>query len=1238
MVILNYIYLFSILVILCKGCSRILIEPNQSRTKLKNFLKYNKKYGEYDKLKFINNILENSKKHNICPYCDCKNGIIRKIGNFNFIHDTAFLTDYHLKKNIEKKDLTIENSVISKISVLNPLKIFRILQKIKIEDLEILDMNQINNRPENLMFTYIPIPPLAVRPSVLIAENTSNEDDLTIKLAEIQQLNLRIKNFLLNSIEIESLMETWNMLQIETARYLNSDIFPKENNTKLSKGFYQRLKGKNGRFRGNLSGKRVDFSARTVISPDPFLPLNIVGIPFQVAIKLTFPEKLNKINFERLKRSVNRGSHRYPGANYIVDMFGKKITIQRKTILINKIDLKEGFRIERHLKNNDIVLFNRQPSLHRVSIMAHRVKIVNGKTFRFNSCNCKPYNADFDGDEMNIHVPQTQKSRSEAIVLMNQVLNIITPRNGELQVAPTQDVLSSAFLLTSKDQFFSINNFSEFFKVSNNDDFKKFLPIPSIIKPLELWTGKQIFSWIVFVNQKKNICLNLYKNISKSIFSNTCQTIEKIFSLAETQCSPFLCPYEGWVIFRKGELLAGRIGKNSIGSGNKFSIYSSLITLDSFNSTIECMLKNSFISSKWISDYGFSIGIDDVTSKSLFLYEKKKLLYHGYNLCQSFKQKNEHRIHKILSFIRDNLGKLCMNSNSLKNNSSIVMVASGSKGSIVNLAQMICCLGQQSVNGTRINFGIFGRTLPTLKLHNLKFNPTHNGFIENSLYQGLSNEDFFFHAIAGREGLIDTAVKTAETGYLQRRLMKSLEDIVSFYDFSVRTSDGRLVQFKFGDDNLDPVKSSWLCEATNIIPIISKKYFFFNHNSIKLFEIDSFSKASFFYDVESFIYFSTLIDLFYSCYLRNKLKININLIDIESIFRKVSRISSLCLYEPGSPVGAEAGQSLGEPGTQMTLQTFHSAGVSDMNITLGVPRINEVMNASKTISSPITKINFITMGNKKQILKLKNNLEKFLLGDICSSIEIIIKMNELKCKICFDSNLLIKLEKFIDLGYIKKKILLNLKCWEKQNYKLKNSKYTIEIFFCDIFLNKKFACLSIIKLVDFCRNNLINLPIIGLTESNLILIEHDRLKTNFFIKNCNLSEIMIYPSIDRKNIYSNHIITMFEIFGIEAARNVIMIEIEATFQSHGINIDSRHLTLLSDLMTFQGEILGITRHGLLKMKTNTLVLASFEKTIDNLFFSATRRSRDDILGVSECIILGKETPIGTGLVSLKNFC
>nr|UXY87319.1 RNA polymerase III largest subunit [Cryptomonas sp.] len=1227
----------AILQIVCKGCSRILIDPSKQKTGLINNLKNNHRNKEFDKIKCITDVIENSKKYTICPYCESKNGIIRKIGNFNFIHDIKFSKNHTISDDKLKND----KQILSNMTVLNPLKIFRILQKIKIEDLEFLEMDQINLRPENLMLTYIPVPPLTIRPSIFVGEKSSNEDDLTIKLSEIQQINFQMKKNLIKGVDMEQIIENWNMLQIECARYLDSEIFPKENNVKITKGLFQRLNGKNGRFRGNLSGKRVDFSARTVISPDPLLPLNTIGIPLQIALKLTFPERVNKINSERLQRAINRGAFRYPGANFFVDLYGKKIFLQDKMMFIKHSDLKEGFKVERHLKKNDIILFNRQPSLHRVSIMAHRVRIVPGKTFRFNGCVCKPYNADFDGDEMNIHVPQTQKSRAEAISLMNLALNITTSRNGELQVAPTQDFLSSSFMITSKDQFFSINSFGKLINFLDLKECKKTLPIPAIVKPIELWTGKQVFSWIIFTEHKELVP-------SKNMVDNM-QTTEKIYSLTKMQCSPFICPYDGWVLFQKGELLSGRIGKNTIGSGDRSSFFSSLTSSHSYRYVVECMLRNSSLSTKWISEYGLSIGIDDINNKTIFSLEKNRLIQHGFNLCQSIhwilkkkhdivaslESERERKIHNILGVIRDDIGKYCMDRNNLKNNSALAIVASGSKGSIVNLAQMISCLGQQSVNGTRIIFGMFGRTLPCFSFEHSKIRPGNNGFIESGLYEGLNSENFFFHAIAGREGLIDTAVKTSETGYLQRRLMKSLEDIVSFYDSSVRTSDGRLIQFKFGDDNTDPIKSSLMCNSTNKISRNLKKSIFFNKYFIKLFEADSFSKASYFCDIESFSFFNNLRNLFYSCYLTGYFKSFANFTEVELIFQKISKISSLSINDPGASVGAGAGQSIGEPGTQMTLQTFHFAGISNMNITMGVPRINEIMNASKSINSPVIRISLITMGKKKSILQTKYNLEKTFLGSFCQSIEIIIKTNQLKCKILFDSSFCSSPSYHISMKDIKKKIIGMGNIWNNKNVTLNETINSIEISFQNLINKKHFLCLEIVKLASICKNDLINLHIKGISESNKMILQNHATKSIFFLKNCNLIDVLNFPSIDRKTVYCNHIFSVFENFGIEAARTAIVIEIEATFRSHGISIDTRHISLLSDVMTFQGTLLGITRHGLAKMKSNTLVLASFEKTIENLFSAAVCRSKDEIMGVSESIILGKESPVGTGLVSLK---
>nr|UXY86912.1 RNA polymerase III largest subunit [Cryptomonas paramecium] len=1219
--VFNIGYLKSVqilLQIICKSCSRILVRSKKIKTNILTASKKIRSTKQYNFIKHIIKIVQNIKTNTNCVYCNSKNGVVRKLGNFNFVHDMTFWQNSENKK--KKPNLII----------LNPLKTFRIFQKMGINDLNLIGMEQINSRPENLILTYITVPPLTIRPSISLTENITNEDDLTLKLSDIQYFNLQIKQILLTGIDIRTLIENWNMLQIEISRYMNSEIFLTETNNKIHKGLYQRLKGKKGRFRGNLGGKRVDFCARTVISPDPNLCLNYVGIPLQIALKLTLPEKVNKLNFERLQRSVYRGCYKYPGANFILNSEGNKICIQERSVFLKKITIKENFRIERHIKDNDTILFNRQPSLHRVSIMSHRVKIVPNKTFKLNSCSCKPYNADFDGDEMNVHVPQTQKARSESMVLMNLALNTITPRNGELQISPTQDLLSLSFSMTSKNQFFSLEMFSNFYVSKNKQNF----PVPSIIKPLQLWTGKQVFFSILCINSNSNDTKekNKFDQPSINVFQNT----EKIYSLDKKQCSPFVCPHDGWVVFKKKELISGRIGKQSIGSNNLFSFLYTLANLHSFCSMINSISKYSYIALKSISEYGFSIGIDDVVPNHKLSEKKKNIIRHSYGLCQfikriSIKKNSHYKIHKILSAVRDALGKSFLETHFFKNNFSINMVTSGSKGSMVNLAQMISCVGQQSIKNNYIDYSTFSRILTSSKYNYLKFTPEDDGFIVHSFQEGLNSKNFFLHTMAGREGLIDTAIKTAQTGYIQRRLIKFLEDIICSYDFSTRTADGRLIRFKLGETNFEPMKNIWFfsLNCTQIINFdkISPIAFL----SLNFFEIDSLAKAFDFVDTENILYFNNFRNFFFTFYTKHFIIYNTYFTKVELIFRKISRIFLSCLTDPGSPVGAEAGQSIGEPSTQLTLQTFHSAGISDTNITLGTCRINEILNASKTINFPTTKIQ-LTTSIKKHILGIKRLLKGFSLKNICEIIKITLKTNKIKCDIKLNLNEFLVVSKLIELNEIKKKI----KDFQiKSKFVIKKIKNKLKIFFYNSCFTYKFTPFKLMELINFCKNHLIDLPINKSFRFDKRLVSQHKKNPEIILKGSDLVNLPNFSFINQKTIYSNHIFDTVKMLGIEAARSVIIMELEIIFEAYGIKINKKHLSLLSDLMTFQGEVLGITRYGLSKIKSNTLVLASFEKTVENLFTSAMTISKDQVCGVSENIILGKEIPVGTGLVSLR---
>lgn len=337
-----------------------------------------------------------------------------------------------------------------------------------------------------------------------------------MKQSEILLINEVIVKHMTSGGRIETIQEDWDFLQMHVALYFNSEVsgIPMNLAPKRSiRGVIQRLKGKQGRFRGNLSGKRVDFSARTVISPDPNLQVHEVGVPMLVAKILTYPETVNSANIERLKKLILNGPEKHPGANYVQQKganFKKFLGYGDRQTLANA--LTYGDTVERHLTDGDIVLFNRQPSLHKMSIMCHQAKVHPFRTFRFNECACNPYNADFDGDEMNLHLPQTEEARAEAYVLLGNRSNLVTPKNGEILIAAIQDFITGAYLLTQKDEFLTKEQVMQLvacFISDNDSNLHIDLPTPAIIKPRRLWTGKQIFSILLRPNKKVTALVNL---------------------------------------------------------------------------------------------------------------------------------------------------------------------------------------------------------------------------------------------------------------------------------------------------------------------------------------------------------------------------------------------------------------------------------------------------------------------------------------------------------------------------------------------------------------------------------------------------------------------------------------------------------------------------------------------------------------------------------------------------------
>lgn len=283
------------------------------------------------------------------------------------------------------------------------------LERISDEDAFVLGVNPEVARPEWLVLTVLPVPPVTVRPSITLDTGERSEDDLTHKLVDILRINQRlIENMEAGAPQL-IVEDLWELLQYHVTTYFDNEASgvppARHRSGRPLKTLAQRLKGKEGRFRSNLSGKRVNFSARTVISPDPNISINEVGVPEMIAKEVTVPAYVNDWNMDEMRTYIENGPNVHPGANYVIRTDGRKIRVydETKDMILEK--LEPGYIIERHLKDGDMVLFNRQPSLHRMSMMAHEVRVLPYKTFRLNLCVCPPYNADFDGDEMNMRFP-----------------------------------------------------------------------------------------------------------------------------------------------------------------------------------------------------------------------------------------------------------------------------------------------------------------------------------------------------------------------------------------------------------------------------------------------------------------------------------------------------------------------------------------------------------------------------------------------------------------------------------------------------------------------------------------------------------------------------------------------------------------------------------------------------------------------------------------------------------------
>lgn len=766
----------------CKSCGRLLLTKKQLEEYAKQRESIQEMGGDQLDVRLVSKeAARDAGKRQICPHCGTEQSKI------TLDKPTTFREDGHK---------------------LTPKEVRERLERIPDEDLPPLGITPGVARPEWMILTALLVPPVTVRPSITLESGDRSEDDLTHKLVDVLRINQRLRENRDAGAPQLIVEDLWELLQYHVTTYFDnqtSGIPPARHRSgRPLKTLVQRLKGKEGRFRSNLSGKRVNFSARTVISPDPLLSINEVGVPVEAARELTVPIRVQDYNIETVKEWVRRGPSPkgdgyIPGVNYVIRSDGRRIRVTEKNAETVAEGIENGYVIERQLQDGDIVLFNRQPSLHRMSMMAHEVRVMPHKTFRLNLSVCPPYNADFDGDEMNLHALQSEEARAEARILMKVQEHILSPRFGGPVIGAIHDHVTGAFLMTYRDSRFTKE---ETIHILSPLPHLK-LPKPKIVEGKEktpYWTGKQLVS------------LALPKDLNLSFRASICQKCDN--------CKKEDCESDAYVKIRKGEIITGTIDEKAIGAfkGKILDKIARDYGPDRAREFLDDITKLS-IGAMMIR--GFTTGIDDedipeeekmqikeVLKKATKTVTKLVRAYNEGLLDQipgrSLEETLEVQVLEALQKARDQTGKIAGKYLGLEN-SAVIMARSGARGSMLNLSQMAGSIGQQAVRGERLSRGYWGRTLPHFEAGDL--GAEAKGFVKSSYKSGLLPTEYFFHSMGGREGLVDTAVRTSRSGYMQRRLINALEDLKVKEDRTVRNTANTIIQFTFGEDGVDPSRS-----------------------------------------------------------------------------------------------------------------------------------------------------------------------------------------------------------------------------------------------------------------------------------------------------------------------------------------------------------------------------------------------------------------------------------------------
>ncbi len=1040
----------------------------------------------------------------------------------------------------------------------------------------------------------------------------------------------------------------------------------------FAKGIVQRLKGKYGRFRWNLLGKRVNQCARSVVVPEAYIDIDELAMPLFIAKQLTIPETVQTYNRAKLQQLIMNGSTKWPGSNSVLKCGGgdgvdgsdgagnKEIELEllsraERELLAKELQL--GDKVLRHLQDGDVCLFNRQPSLHRPSIMGHRVRVMsNGKGIGLHECVTHPYNADFDGDEMNVHQPQSLEARAEVQEFMMVDKQYANHQTIGVTFGMKQNPLLALSLLSSPDVWIAKDEMMQYATLLNSME----LPEPALVAPQPLWTGRQL------------LCMALPTELD---YSNGDVCIRD---------KEWLCGL--------GALGEGQLNKKHLGAGQGQLFHVLLHQLGS--SVVKRVFSDLHrLGSEWLLHHGFSVGLSDCvvgeggdTETSTNTMKRDQMLDIVQETLRNHEKKmpeakTNHFLNTLLSFMQPSTSQPD-NVNRIR-----TMVSCGSKGNMNNLTQITCMLGQQTIDGKRISKPFH----PTLKAERTA---RHSGLVTHSYFEGLTTSEFYMHCAAGRKGLVDTAVATASTGYAQRRVVKILESIFLTADGFVRTTDQQIVNVSYGICNLDvsvlqpyrlrtnlelaPDLWKTLLPSAKLIKLnnVLAQQIFLGQNVVRscsrhVHETSIKTNAMVIeipFDIE-FVWKRFLNEYPYD---PNPQEMN-----LDAVFEQWDKQSTTPmryfvlkvlladwfgskhpyrddfmelakqLYEqgfvpPGEAVGGVASESIGEPMTQMTLNTFHYAGVSQQNVTNGIPRLKEICSVQKQIKTPMILAHLLP----SKVLELEQ-LEHWSETLVERKMHYFIRRIHIDTpSICIEFNhermIRHRVSPFTFAQLLRVYLTdMNIKTIDVSDGKRKRQPFEISIGFVyspSARIELRVQCRPFIteiiqQIVQATRTTWTMTGIRGVESAHTYLVDEqkDSLVTMVGSNDMTMHDVWdVYP-VDFRQTFTNNIVEVESLLGIDASKYVLFKEMKAALSLEGTVVHDNHIRLLVDVMTCTGKLLPTDRNGLEEFAPdNILTRASFEKNTDVLRQASICHREQSLNGISEAIMVGSDLSLGTG--------